>query len=158
MESGSKPSHILLDEDDYQEEEYEEDEEEGEEVDGEEEEEEEGEEDGEEEQGQEEEEGEEEDASSRGILPNADEAEGRGGEDNVDSLAGSSQNKRAGDSIAGSSSQKRMAISTVDGKDSDITSCLICMEPWSSQRPHRICSLLCGHLYGRYCIESWIRR
>ncbi|XP_077220687.1 uncharacterized protein LOC143854547 isoform X2 [Tasmannia lanceolata] len=83
---------------------------------------------------------------------------GRGGDGNGDSVAGSSQ-KRApdSDSIVGSS-QKRMAIATVDGKNSDIASCPICMEPWSSQGPHRICSLLCGHLYGRYCIEKWIRQ
>ncbi|XP_077220457.1 uncharacterized protein LOC143854389 isoform X2 [Tasmannia lanceolata] len=155
MDSASNPSHILVDNnnDDYEEDEYEyeeeevyEDEEENEEeevYEDEEENEEEEEDEDEDEDNGEEEEGEE--ASSNGISPNAEEAQGRGREDN-------------GDFVVGISSQKRLATVTVDGKDSDIASCPICMEPWSSQGPHRICSLLCGHLYGRHCIEKWIRR
>ncbi|XP_077220581.1 uncharacterized protein LOC143854471 isoform X2 [Tasmannia lanceolata] len=80
--------------------------------------------------------------SSGGISPNSEqeeEEEGRGGEDNDDSV---------GNAIA----------TTVDVTDSDSASCTICMEPWSSQGPHRICCLLCGHLYGKSCIQRWIRQ
>ncbi|XP_077220929.1 uncharacterized protein LOC143854716 isoform X2 [Tasmannia lanceolata] len=90
------------------------------------------------------------------ILPNVEQGEGSGVGDNGDFVLGTSL-KRAGDSVEGPS-QKRMTMTIVDGNGSDIASCPICMEPWSSEGPHRICSLLCGHLYGRQCIEKWVRR
>ncbi|XP_037087583.1 E3 ubiquitin-protein ligase RFWD3-like [Pollicipes pollicipes] len=35
--------------------------------------------------------------------------------------------------------------------------CTICFEPWSNSGEHRIASLRCGHLFGRSCIERWLR-
>ena len=35
--------------------------------------------------------------------------------------------------------------------------CTICFEPWTSGSEHRIVSLNCGHLYGKSCIEKWIK-
>lgn len=35
--------------------------------------------------------------------------------------------------------------------------CPICMSPWHSSGRHRICSLKCGHLFGKHCIERWVR-
>ncbi|TPX34424.1 hypothetical protein SeLEV6574_g08288 [Synchytrium endobioticum] len=35
--------------------------------------------------------------------------------------------------------------------------CPICFEPWTSEGKHRIVSLKCGHLFGKACIEQWIR-
>ncbi|XP_058082108.1 uncharacterized protein LOC131230285 isoform X2 [Magnolia sinica] len=40
----------------------------------------------------------------------------------------------------------------------DSFSCPICMEPWSAVGVHRTCCLPCGHVYGRSCIERWIRQ
>lgn len=37
------------------------------------------------------------------------------------------------------------------------TTCSICFESWSSNGTHRIVSLKCGHLFGKSCIERWIR-
>jgi E3 ubiquitin-protein ligase RFWD3 len=34
--------------------------------------------------------------------------------------------------------------------------CPICLEPWTSGGRHRICSLKCGHLFGKVCIEKWL--
>ncbi|ELR16865.1 zinc finger, C3HC4 type (RING finger) domain containing protein [Acanthamoeba castellanii str. Neff] len=35
--------------------------------------------------------------------------------------------------------------------------CTICLDSWQSSGPHKICSLKCGHLFGRSCIEKWLR-
>lgn len=40
--------------------------------------------------------------------------------------------------------------------DNDAGSCPICLEPWTSSGKHRICSLKCGHLFGKICIEKWL--
>lgn len=40
--------------------------------------------------------------------------------------------------------------------DADIT-CPICMESWTVGTEHCPCCLKCGHLYGRSCIEQWIK-
>ncbi|GLJ22460.1 hypothetical protein SUGI_0422840 [Cryptomeria japonica] len=50
----------------------------------------------------------------------------------------------------------------VDPKFSDIDDsfhCLICMEPWTESQSgeHNICSLACGHFFGRSCITKWIK-
>lgn len=37
------------------------------------------------------------------------------------------------------------------------STCMICMEEWTIGSAHRICCLKCGHLFGRSCIERWIR-
>eukprot|EP01018_Ginkgo_biloba_P034261 Gb_28485 [translate_table: standard] len=36
--------------------------------------------------------------------------------------------------------------------------CPICMEPWTEDGEHRLCSLACGHLFGRSCIRSWLQQ
>ncbi|XP_024361431.1 uncharacterized protein [Physcomitrium patens] len=41
--------------------------------------------------------------------------------------------------------------------DSEGTTCPICMEPWTSTGNHRICSLACGHLFGKSCIKRWLK-
>lgn len=43
-----------------------------------------------------------------------------------------------------------------DGNESN-TTCMICMEEWTIGSEHRICCLRCGHLFGRSCIERWIK-
>ncbi|CAM9216700.1 unnamed protein product, partial [Hapterophycus canaliculatus] len=35
--------------------------------------------------------------------------------------------------------------------------CSICLDPWTSKGKHRICTLLCGHLFGQSCIERWLK-
>ena len=35
--------------------------------------------------------------------------------------------------------------------------CTICFEPWSNSGEHRIAALRCGHLFGKACIERWLR-
>ena len=40
--------------------------------------------------------------------------------------------------------------------DTDAGACPICLEPWTSSGKHRICSLKCGHLFGKICIEKWL--
>ncbi|ONL92736.1 Transducin/WD40 repeat-like superfamily protein [Zea mays] len=34
--------------------------------------------------------------------------------------------------------------------------CPVCMDPWTSQGPHRISCIPCGHVYGRSCLEKWL--
>lgn len=45
---------------------------------------------------------------------------------------------------------------TQDGSESNST-CMICMEEWTIGSEHRVCCLKCGHMFGRSCIERWIR-
>lgn len=44
--------------------------------------------------------------------------------------------------------------------DDDAFNCLICMEPWTESHSgeHNICSLACGHFFGRSCITKWIKQ
>ncbi|XP_057829207.2 uncharacterized protein LOC131040326 isoform X1 [Cryptomeria japonica] len=44
--------------------------------------------------------------------------------------------------------------------DDDAFNCLICMEPWTESHSgeHNICSLACGHFFGRSCIMKWIKQ
>jgi len=35
--------------------------------------------------------------------------------------------------------------------------CLICSDPYTSTSEHRIVTLKCGHIYGKSCIERWLR-
>ncbi|XP_065653749.1 E3 ubiquitin-protein ligase rfwd3.S-like [Hydra vulgaris] len=50
-----------------------------------------------------------------------------------------------------------------DGKDiredsiDEEQSCPVCFEEWTNSGKHRLCSLNCGHLFGRSCIERWIK-
>lgn len=37
------------------------------------------------------------------------------------------------------------------------STCMICMEEWTIGSEHRICCLKCGHLFGRSCVEKWIK-
>lgn len=37
------------------------------------------------------------------------------------------------------------------------STCTICMEEWTIGSEHRVCCLRCGHLFGRSCIERWIK-
>jgi hypothetical protein len=46
---------------------------------------------------------------------------------------------------------------TDDDKNGEsVSSCPICLELWTSSGRHRICSLKCGHLFGKCCIEKWL--
>eukprot|EP00752_Nemacystus_decipiens_P012701 g11253.t1 len=40
---------------------------------------------------------------------------------------------------------------------SDGERCSICLDEWTSKGKHRICTLLCGHLFGKSCIERWLK-
>jgi E3 ubiquitin-protein ligase RFWD3 len=38
----------------------------------------------------------------------------------------------------------------------DQSQCRICLERWHNAGPHRVCSLKCGHLFGRSCLERFL--
>lgn len=44
----------------------------------------------------------------------------------------------------------------VDDTDEGDT-CPICLEMWADAGEHRLCAMRCGHLFGRSCIEMWLR-
>ena len=35
--------------------------------------------------------------------------------------------------------------------------CPICLENWDGTGPHRVCCLKCGDIFGRNCIETWLK-
>lgn len=38
-----------------------------------------------------------------------------------------------------------------------VDTCLICCEPFTSTSEHRVVSLKCGHIFGKECIERWLK-
>eukprot|EP00037_Helgoeca_nana_P015707 m.147182 g.147182 ORF g.147182 m.147182 type:complete len:706 (+) comp23133_c0_seq1:113-2230(+) len=44
-----------------------------------------------------------------------------------------------------------------DSDDEDSYTCPVCFEPWSTSGRHRVVSLKCGHLFGKQCIEKWLK-
>jgi E3 ubiquitin-protein ligase RFWD3 len=40
----------------------------------------------------------------------------------------------------------------------DIIECIICMEKCTSNMPHKLSCLPCGHMLGYSCIKQWIER
>lgn len=58
-----------------------------------------------------------------------------------------------------SPTRKRPASSLDDDEDEDEESytCPICFEAWSTSGRHRVVSLKCGHLFGKECIERWLK-
>ncbi|KAH9302351.1 hypothetical protein KI387_013934, partial [Taxus chinensis] len=54
-------------------------------------------------------------------------------------------------------STKRRYVLKVHEIDNSLN-CPICFEPWSESTEHSICSLACGHFFGRSCIISWINK
>ena len=53
-------------------------------------------------------------------------------------------------------SKKPADNATVD--DNDENCCTICLEPWTTSGKHQLSCLPCGHLFGRSCIDTWLRR
>jgi hypothetical protein len=41
--------------------------------------------------------------------------------------------------------------------DNDSNQCCICFEPWNSESDHNAASLRCGHIFGRKCVEHWLK-
>ncbi|UXI17879.1 hypothetical protein NH340_JMT03822 [Sarcoptes scabiei] len=39
----------------------------------------------------------------------------------------------------------------------DENCCVICTDPWTNDGPHQLCTLKCGHLFGKSCIENWFK-
>ncbi|XP_078427559.1 transducin/WD40 repeat-like superfamily protein [Wolffia australiana] len=105
-------------------------------------------------------------AESRGGTMNRDVDEGRGSdlrwEDEFINVSEDSENEQPKDSA------KRMRKEKEDSslqeqfnvKDLDLVlpNCPICMERWTGQGSHRVCCIPCGHLYGRSCLERWVKR
>eukprot|EP01018_Ginkgo_biloba_P034260 Gb_28488 [translate_table: standard] len=54
-------------------------------------------------------------------------------------------------------SGERESAKQVSNND-DAFNCSICMEPWTQDGEHRICSLACGHYFGRSCIRRWLEQ
>lgn len=52
--------------------------------------------------------------------------------------------------------EEQPAVGTQDNGESG-SLCTICMEEWTIGNEHRVCCLSCGHLFGRSCIERWIK-
>ncbi|KAJ3681903.1 hypothetical protein LUZ60_014476 [Juncus effusus] len=44
------------------------------------------------------------------------------------------------------------------GEKLGVPNCPVCMEMWTSEGPHRVCCIPCGHVYGRLCLEKWLKK
>ncbi|XP_059478039.1 E3 ubiquitin-protein ligase RFWD3-like [Neocloeon triangulifer] len=59
---------------------------------------------------------------------------------------------------AAKTAKKRPASEMVsDDDDDDDQMCPICYDSWQGTGPHRIVSLKCGHLFGKSCVEKWVK-
>jgi len=54
--------------------------------------------------------------------------------------------------------KKKEADVIVDADTEDANCCTICLEPWNRSGPHQLSCLPCGHLFGRSCIDQWLKR
>ncbi|KAG2549126.1 E3 ubiquitin-protein ligase RFWD3-like isoform X1 [Panicum virgatum] len=95
-------------------------------------------------------------SSEDGVETGGDEGFGSGSEDGVgteDDGAGEGHDGRAGARVPD-------AAAGCDGgvEAGTPAACCVCMEPWTCSGAHRICCIPCGHVYGRSCLERWLRR
>ncbi|CAF1667469.1 unnamed protein product, partial [Adineta ricciae] len=51
--------------------------------------------------------------------------------------------------------EKEDASRTIIQNDAEV--CPICLEEWTNSGQHRLVATECGHLFGRICIEKWLR-
>jgi E3 ubiquitin-protein ligase RFWD3 len=51
-----------------------------------------------------------------------------------------------------------IAASEMEEDDDDDQLCPICFDSWKGTGEHRIVSLKCGHLFGKSCVERWLRK
>lgn len=58
-----------------------------------------------------------------------------------------------------SATPKRLRQEVLNEKasQSPVGTCIICLEPWTNSAEHRLVSLNCGHLFGKICIEKWVK-
>ncbi|KAM0895284.1 hypothetical protein ACQ4PT_023935 [Festuca glaucescens] len=55
--------------------------------------------------------------------------------------------------------ENKAADAVVERSRAPVAACCVCMEPWTSDGAHRVCCLVfCGHVYGRSCLETMLRR
>jgi hypothetical protein len=55
--------------------------------------------------------------------------------------------------------ENKAVDAVVECSRAPVVACCVCMEAWTSDGEHRACCLvLCGHVYGRSCLETMLRR
>lgn len=52
---------------------------------------------------------------------------------------------------------EQAAANPLDDSDDLADTCSICFEPFTSTSEHRVVSIKCGHLFGKECIERWLK-
>lgn len=52
---------------------------------------------------------------------------------------------------------QQLKQSSNDTYNDEGDTCPICLEMWADAGEHRLCAMKCGHLFGRNCIEMWLR-
>ncbi|XP_062209560.1 uncharacterized protein LOC133911363 isoform X1 [Phragmites australis] len=108
-----------------------------------------GEEDQEDDQGSEGEGSEEQEEGEDGEGSDGDDEEEEEGEGGDSAREGSMMSGRARISgVAGATGGAAERVS--------MPTCPVCMEAWTSDGPHRISCIPCGHVYGRSCLERWL--
>lgn len=53
--------------------------------------------------------------------------------------------------------QAAATVNTLDDSDDTVDTCSICFEPFTSTSEHRVVSIKCGHIFGKECIERWLK-
>jgi hypothetical protein len=56
------------------------------------------------------------------------------------------------------SSQGSSALGKRAREEDEGAQCTICLDPWSNSGEHRLCSLVCGHFFGKSCITTWLKK
>jgi E3 ubiquitin-protein ligase RFWD3 len=56
------------------------------------------------------------------------------------------------------SKRPRPSTSGEESRERERSLCSICLDHWTESGEHRLCSLRCGHFFGRRCILQWLRK
>ncbi|KAJ3689791.1 hypothetical protein LUZ61_018955 [Rhynchospora tenuis] len=63
-----------------------------------------------------------------------------------------------GERVENSEGKGKENVGVESGDISALPTCPICMDTWSPEGLHRVCCIPCGHIYGRSCLEKWLRK
>lgn len=99
--------------------------------------------------------------NSQPVIANSSQSTLRNSQQNQDlndNLNDNNDNQPTNSNLEPVQVEQEATTSAVNLDESDdIETCLICCEPYHASNEHRMVSLKCGHIYGKECIERWLK-
>ncbi|KAG6507383.1 hypothetical protein ZIOFF_032725 [Zingiber officinale] len=91
---------------------------------------------------------------SLGESDGEDDADGQSGREEPAEEEGAEEGNERG----GAEGESLGKTETVELDASSSPNCPVCFEPWKGEGLHRVCCVPCGHVYGRSCLERWLKQ